>query len=99
MQLQKGCAINNCGCKKKFNYCGPGSECEGCTNLFQNNNNISDNSSDSNDNETDDDSFKESEVELETELITDELSQLYHKCILFQLTLYTSTRLLLSYSY
>ena len=30
---KKGCRTNNCGCKKKYRYCGPGCECQGCTNL------------------------------------------------------------------
>ena len=30
---KKGCRTNNCGCKKKYRHCGPGCECQGCTNL------------------------------------------------------------------
>ena len=30
---KKGCVSNNCGCKKKSNYCGPGCECQGCIDL------------------------------------------------------------------
>lgn len=30
---KKGCRTNNCGCKKKYRYCGPGCECQGCTNV------------------------------------------------------------------
>ena len=35
MQLQEGMCSNNCGYHKKSNYCGPGCECQGCTNLSQ----------------------------------------------------------------
>ena len=30
---RKGCASNNCGCKRMSSYCGPGCECQGCINL------------------------------------------------------------------
>ena len=75
---KKGRATNNCGCRKKSNHCGPGCECQGCTNLPQvrqdNNHDVSDdedNSSDNKDDLTDYNSSEESE-ELETEVIIDE---------------------------
>ena len=30
---KKGCTSNNCGCKEKLLYCGPGCKCQGCVNL------------------------------------------------------------------
>ena len=31
--LTKGCTLENCGCKKKLSYSGPGCECQCCINL------------------------------------------------------------------
>ena len=34
----KGCTSNNCGCKKKLSYCGPGCACQDCINLLEQHN-------------------------------------------------------------
>ena len=74
---KKGCATNSCGCKKKSNHCGPGCECQGCTNLSQvqvpqdEYHNVSDDG-DNSDDMTDYDNSSEECEELETEVITDD---------------------------
>ena len=76
---KKGCRSRNCGCRKKGNYCGPGCECQGCSNLpvevQQEENDDSDDDEDSDiENDSNDyGSASDSCEELETEIITDEL--------------------------
>ena len=31
---KKGCKTKQCGCRKKGHHCGPGCECQSCTNLI-----------------------------------------------------------------
>ena len=78
---KKGCATNNCGCRKKSNHCGPGCECRGCINLplpqdpatTQDTSDDEDNSTDDNDSITDSENNSEECEDLETEVITDYL--------------------------
>jgi len=72
---KKGCATNNCGCRKRSNYCGPGCECQACANLpVQQPVGPRDDNSSSSSSE-DDDVTKDnhnSDEEIETEIVTDE---------------------------
>ena len=75
---KKGCVTNSCGCRKKSNHCGPGCECQGCTNLSQvQDEHVSEDGDNSNDDQDDVtdleyDNNSEASEELETEVITDE---------------------------
>ena len=71
---KKGCKSKNCGCRKKDNYCGPGCECQGCSNLPVQLNDAEDDSTDdevSSELETAS-SVDSSDDGLEAEVITDE---------------------------
>ena len=74
---KKGCKSKICGCRKKDTYCGPGCECQGCTNLpVQCNDDDDDVSTDdelSSELEVDDSSSSDDDcLEAEAEVITDE---------------------------
>ena len=82
---KKGCTSKKCGCRKKSNYCGPGCECQGCSNLpvqiQQEEDKYSDDDDDDEEEEEDSDIESDSSDDasdscdelLETEIITDEL--------------------------
>ena len=81
---KKGCTSKKCGCRKKSNYCGPGCECQGCSNLPVQIQQEEDRYSDDDDDEEEeedsdiesdssDDASDSCEELLETEIITDEL--------------------------
>ncbi len=75
---KKGCKTKSCGCRKKSNYCGPGCECQGCTNLQVQQDGAEDDSSSTDDETPSDlvtassDSSDSSDDDLDTEVITDE---------------------------
>ena len=72
---KKGCKSNACGCRKKFEHCGPGCECHCCTNLpaepvqetTGDTNNESDDSSSASDNEAYSDADN-----IQSEVVTEE---------------------------
>ena len=68
---KKGCTNKQCGCKKRGNKCGPGCQCQGCTNLattIQQRPNTTDDSSDSEESDFMEDSDQEM---ISTEVIKD----------------------------
>lgn len=86
--LMKGCRCKQkcekrCGCRKNDNFCGPGCECQGCTNLPihpHNNHELESDVTDDSDHDVDDnegstceniESTDEEHDDLETEVITD----------------------------
>ena len=77
-----GCASNNCGCKKKSNYCGPGCECQGCTNLLTHTEEQSISASSNDDDNTTSENSQSDigncEEETEIEIVTDEFFDIYN---------------------
>ena len=75
---KKGCKTNSCGCRRKGKQCGPGCECQGCTNLEKQDiilQSEQENESLDHDNELEsdeDDNFSDSEAIAESEVITDD---------------------------
>ena len=73
---KKGCRTNNCECKKKSRYCGPGCECQGCNNLPSVNQTVNselseDNSSEYGSEEDNNECDERTDNELEPEIITE----------------------------
>lgn len=75
---RKGCNTKSCGCCKKDSFCGPGCECQGCTNLpvEVQQDKDGDSSSDEGDSSASEigssDVSEDSEGDLQTEIITDD---------------------------